>query len=263
MKYIALDFDGTLLNSNGKLTETTKNYLIELQEQGYVIILCSGRSSQGMQEVADEIDVAKYNGYIVSYNGGHAKRAGTGEVLFSEQFNKDTVNTLHEELKADFENFVTYGHGTINAFEITPRIIRSAEVMKAEITQDVIVDTPKVVLQDDPELIGLKYDAIKIRVKAIDSSMNVFRSVPQLIEITPKDSSKGVGLEKLFKIENLDANRLIAFGDGENDVTMLEYAKLGVAMDNAMDSVKAVANDFTQTNNEEGVVRYLQANLKG
>ncbi len=258
MKYIALDLDGTLLNSNHEISKTTKDYLIEIQQQGHKVILCSGRSYFGIRDLADELKIKEYGGYIVSYNGGSATCPRKEKELFTNNFTVSEVRKLYEALDHYAENFVTYGHGTINCKVPNHRIETSSKIMNAEITTDILVNSPKVVLQDEVETISAIYPKVKDVVREIDSTYNVFRSVPHLIEITPYNSDKASGLKKLFEVENLDLDSLIAFGDGENDLTMLEFAHVGVAMGNAMDEVKNVADLITDTNDNDGIVLMLK-----
>ncbi len=90
------------------------------------------------------------------------------------------------------------------------------------------------------------------------SDVNVFRSVPSLIEITPSGSTKGLGLKTVFELKGWDLKDLIVFGDGENDISMFEVAGHAVAMENAFDTVKAVADEVCLSNKEDGVAVYLE-----
>ncbi len=258
MKYIALDLDGTLLTSDHQLDEVTKSYLIKLQQKGHKIILCSGRSYTGIKPLADELLLEKFDGYIVAYNGGNAYRVKGDEKLFKTSFSIETVKDLYQMINNDAENFVTYGDGTINSLIHNQRIEKSAFIMQAKMTKDIFVASPKVVLQDEVAKIDSIYDQIKLKINEYNQNINVFRSVPHLIEITPKEANKGHGLEKLIEIEKLQEDNLIAFGDGENDLSMLKFATTGIAMGNAMENVKLVADHVTTTNDENGIVVALE-----
>lgn len=261
-KLIALDFDGTLLNEDGVLSFENKEALIKQQEAGNTIVLCSGRSYDGMTDIAEQLNIDQYGGYIVSYNGGYAVRASDKEILFEQNFKVDTVQEIYDIVAGYAESFVTYGHGLINTNNVTERIQKSANLMQAKITTEVICHTPKIILEDDPEHIASIYEEVKMKIAQYDKSINVFRSVPQLIEITPANSTKGHGLERLIKTEGLREHRVIAFGDGENDLSMIEFAHVGVAMENGMENVKAAADIITKSNNDHGV-KYGLENLVG
>ncbi len=258
MKYIAIDLDGTLLNDEHVLDEITKNYLIKIQEKGHKVILCSGRSYAGIRPLADEILLEKFDGYIVAYNGGSAYRAKESKSLFRTNFTLEVVKDIHKIVSNDAENFVTYGEGTINSLVHNHRIEKSAFIMQAKMTKNIFVPSPKIVLQDEVDVIEKIYHQTKKKINEYNKEVNVFRSVPHLIEITPKAANKGNGLRKLIEVEQLKQDNLIAFGDGENDLTMLEYASTGVAMGNAMENVKEIADFVTKTNNEHGIVIALE-----
>lgn len=262
MKYVAIDLDGTLLNEQHELSSKTREYLINLQNTGVQLILCSGRSYHGIKPFADLLQIEKHNGYIISYNGGAATNAVTNELLFTNNFSEKEVRNIYGLIGELAENFVTYGERTINCKIPNERIEFSSQIMQARITRNIFVDSPKIVLQDEIEHIDKIYNDVKKIIAKENAAYNVFRSVPHLIEITPPNSDKGSGLQKLFKSEKLKG-KLIAFGDGENDLTMLNHADLGVAMANAMDQVKAAADTITLSNEQDGIVYMLEKILRG
>ncbi len=263
MKYIALDLDGTLLNSQNELSENTLNYLNNIQKDGKKIILCSGRSFAGIKHLADKLNIKEHGGYIIGYNGGLVSCPRRDKDLYTNNFTKNEVEELFKIIGNHADNFVTYGPGKINCINPNDRIKRSSEIMQAEITTDFLVESPKVVLQDEIHIIDEIYEDVKQVVKRKYPNYNVFRSVPQLIEITPPNSDKASGLKKLIELEQLDENSLIAFGDGENDISMLEYATIGVAMENAMQCAKDVSDRVTLSNDNDGIAYMLEQIFRG
>ncbi len=263
MKYVALDLDGTLLNSHNEISEKTHNYLLDVQKQGLKIILCSGRSYAGIKHLADKLAIKEHGGYIIGYNGGLVTCPRRNKDLFINNFTKREVENLYELVGNLADNFVTYGPGKINCKNPNERIKKSSEIMQAQITSDVFVSSPKVVLQDEIHIIDDIYKSVKELIGKSYPNYNVFRSVPQLIEITPPNSDKASGLKKLFELEQLEPDSLIAFGDGENDLSMLKYATIGIAMGNAMECAKEVANHITMSNDEDGIAYMLDKILRG
>ncbi len=258
MKTIVLDLDGTLLTSEHEVDPITKECLINVQKNGHRVILCSGRSYTGMEAIAEELKLDLYDGYVISYNGGEAVKFKTKQCLFRNNFTKENVEDIYDLVGNLTENYVTYSPGKIHSKTSNARVEKSAYIMNSEIDHNIIVDSPKIVLQDEEEVITSVYEQVKDKVLQYDSSFNVFRSVPQLIEITPYGSDKGHGLEKLLKLEKIETSEIIAFGDGENDLTLLQFAHIGVAMGNAMDSVKEVADRITDTNDNYGIIKELK-----
>ncbi len=258
MKTIVLDLDGTLLNSNHELDKITREYLIKIQEEGHKVVLCSGRSYSGMEQVAAQLKLDQFNGYVISYNGGEARNYKTKEKLFGNYFTREQVEDIHMLTAKYTENFVTYSEGKIHSVTKNAMIEKSAFIMNSEWDHEIIVPSPKIVLQDHVEKITEVYKEVKDLIKNYEKSLNVFRSVPHLIEITPFGSDKGHGIKKLIELAPELDREIIAFGDGENDITMLEYADRGIAMGNAMKTVKLVADEETVSNDEFGIVKALE-----
>ncbi len=258
MKTIILDLDGTLLTTEHKIDLQTKEYLIQIQELGHRVILCSGRSYTGMEQIAAELELDRFGGYVLSFNGGEAMNYQTKEVLFTNNFTKKDVENIYELIAKYAQNFITYSPGKIHSKTNNAHVERSAYIMQAEIDHNIIVESPKIVLSDEIPIITKSFAEVKTLINKYNSTYNVFRSVPQLIEITPYGSDKGHGIKKLLELEKIKCDEIIAFGDGENDITMLEFADIGIAMGNAMENVKVVADQETDTNDNQGIIKALK-----
>ena len=98
--------------------------------------------------------------------------------------------------------------------------------------------------------------------KEFGDVLNIFRSEPYFMELTPPGVDKAKSLERLLKLTGVEREELIACGDGFNDVSMIQYAGLGVAMANAQDAVKAVADEVTLSNDEDGVALIVEKYMK-
>lgn len=260
-KYVALDFDGTILGSNHKISDRTVATLKKLQTKGIVVILCSGRNISQMEFVAEQINSFDYNTYIVSDNGGvvtHLKKGNKVE-LKNNKFDSKQLSELFEIVKGKTRVIVAFNDGQryltkFNMREMLRAYIRFGEFYKIGKP----VQASKVLMIDKKEKIERIYNQEKDDILTRFPELNVFRSVPTLIEVTPKDSTKGKGLSLVFEKNNWDLKDLIVFGDGENDISMFEVAGKAVAMENGFDTVKAKADDICKTNDEDGVAIYLE-----
>ncbi len=261
-KYIAIDFDGTLLRSNHNISARSVEVLKELQEAGIKVLLCSGRNVSQMNFVAEKIDSDKYHTYIISDNGGvitkvetETERSVLRSTLFDDEQVRDLVKMLSGRTKilATFKDGVRY-LAKPNVIEMFRAYMRYKEFSKIGIP----AKASKMLLIDSVYNINEQYEDIKNMVLAEYPTLNVFRSVPTLIEITPNGSTKGQGLQFVFEKNGWSLDELIVFGDGENDISMFEVAGHAVAMENAFDTVKAKANDITLSNDEDGVAVYLE-----
>ena len=90
-KILVLDLDGTLTNKEKKVTPPTKQAIKTIQEQGHIVVLASGRPTPGVLPVAEELELGKYGGYILSYNGGRITRCSDGEILYNQMLPDDII----------------------------------------------------------------------------------------------------------------------------------------------------------------------------
>ncbi len=259
-KYIALDLDGTIVQSNGVINKLLLDLLIELQERGIIVILCSGRNIISMKEYINQTKVREYNTYIISSNGGNTVYVKDNELICQGYitFNKKEVKAIKKIVKNKTRSLVAYSGTQMYFHKIYYHQYKRACKYGSRPKWGIFKPSGKIILTDKKEKIDEIFLDIKKEILKINPQINVFRSVNTLIEITPPLATKGEALDKLFKYQGYDERDLIAFGDGENDLEMLKYAGLGVAMNNAFESVKVVADDITLSNDENGVYVYLK-----
>ncbi len=259
-KYIVLDMDGTLLNSKHNIDSKLKELLIDLQNDGVKLILCSGRNINNMRMYAKELECYKHETYIVSDNGGAITRINHGK----EELLK--TSTMSKEVVTNIVNIVGNRTKDASSFSGKNRYSRRLNWTSLYVWYKyghlprvgIKREANKVLFVDKPEKINEIYEQVKAELHAYNSEINVFRSVPHLIEVTPPGSLKGNALKEIFEMNNFDKEEMIAFGDGENDISMLEYAPTAIAMGNAFDTVKAVATDVCDTNDNNGIYKYLK-----
>lgn len=260
-KYIALDLDGTLLHSNHDISERTVKVLKKLQDAGVVVILCSGRSLGQMNTIAEKIGSAHHETFIVSSNGGVVTEIDNGEqtTLRNLTFEAGELEAIADIVDGQTKVFSAISESGRYLKKFRFREALRALVLFQEIVKIGIPKTAsKILLVDKKEHIETIYQDVSSQVLNRYPHLNVFRSVPTLIEITPSGSTKGQGLELVFKLRGWDTKDLIVFGDGENDISMFKIAGKAVAMGNAFDTVKVEADDICKSNNEDGVALYLE-----
>ncbi len=263
IKYIVLDFDGTILNSKGEISTGLINKLIDLQENGYKIILCSGRSVNGIQDVANKINIFSYGGYIIAYNGSQIYKCinGRSELLRDIEFSKEEAEAIANLVIDDAKSFVTYDEEYMSASNKIPILSRSSKVMGLKLDNNYIKKTPKILLFDDPERIEQIHGSVRERIYSYNKEINVFSSVSHIIEITPPLAEKGIALSFLCRYFKLNPSNFICFGDNGNDISMFEFCKYSVAMENAIPNVKKIATHHTLSNNDDGVLFFLKNNF--
>lgn len=254
---IALDLDGTLTNHDKEVTPITRQALMRAQKDGAHIILASGRPTYGIAPIADHLEIDKYNGYVLSYNGGKIVNWQTKEELYSNHLPNNVIPILYNYAKEKDYALLGYaGKEIITEMPDDKYVKEESRINKMEIRK---VDNLLESLESNPTKLLMTGDA-SLMIKAeeelaeiVGNRMDVFRSAPFFIELVPKGIDKAQSLNRLLELIGLSTNDMIAFGDGYNDLSMLKLAGVGVAMANAVPEVRAEADFITKSNEEDGV----------
>ena len=254
---IALDLDGTLTNHDKEVTPITRQALMRAQKDGAHIILASGRPTYGIAPIADHLEIDKYNGYVLSYNGGKIVNWQTKEELYSNHLPNNVIPILYNYAKEKDYALLGYaGKEIITEMPDDKYVKEESRINKMEIRK---VDNLLESLESNPTKLLMTGDA-SLMIKAeeelaeiVGNRMDVFRSAPFFIELVPKGIDKAQSLNRLLEHIGLSTNDMIAFGDGYNDLSMLKLAGVGVAMANAVPEVRAEADFITKSNEEDGV----------
>ncbi len=260
-KLIVLDIDGTLLNSQKIITEKTKEYIKKATEKGVQFVIASGRPPTGIFPLAKEIGLDKTNGYILAYNGGTCINCETMEVLYETFIKHTEMPTIYKYAMEHNIPLMTYKDDLLYiSTEPTKYIeieVKNSSLIKRkseDFNVDIDFDFPKVLYTDHGEVLDQHESAIK----ELLPNLEVFRSCPHFLEVCPKGTHKATGIKQITEILGIKQEEVIAIGDGFNDVSMIEFAGLGVAMDNAHDDVKAIADYVTASNDEDGVCKVIE-----
>ena len=260
-KIIALDMDGTLLDDDKKITEENKKALMRAKDKGVKVVLSSGRPKDGLIKFLNELELMQDNEYVLSYNGCLVQEAKSGKILHEVGLKGTDLHymyTLSREFNVNIHAF-SEKHGLI-----TPKMSKYTEVEASlngiEATIIDFFDIPedeniiKIMLVDEEEILDA---AINRLPKEAYDKYNIVKSTPYFLEIINKNGNKGEGLKALANHLGVKREEVMAFGDASNDREMIEYAGLGVAMENAMEEVKKVADYITCNNNESGVAKVI------
>ena len=269
MKYklFALDLDGTLKNANNEITEKTKKALIEIQKQGVKIVLASGRPTPGLRHEAEELELKKYGGYILSFNGARVVDVKTGETVYEQTLTIDEAKKAYDRSKEFHLACMTYKDDVILTEDIDDEYV-CVEAKINDIQKEKVNDFKKclndpihkVLLTGQPDYVGSIENEFK---QPFGDSLSIYRSAPFFIEVMAKGIDKAASLDRLAQLLGIKQEEVMAFGDGYNDLSMIEYAGLGVAMENAVDGVKERANCITKSNNDDGIAYILSQEYEG
>lgn len=259
---IVLDLDGTLTNSKKEISPKTKKALMKTQEDGIKIVLASGRPTPGILHLAKELELDQYDGYILSFNGAKIIHCASKEVIYNKTLPKDMISMIFQEVKRLGTGILTYteeeiisGNGIDQYSQLESRVNKIP--MKEVEDFDKYIDFPinKCLLTADPDKILYAEEELKEKFK---EKLNIYKSEPFFLEIMPKNIDKAYSLSKLLEHVGINRKQMICCGDGFNDLSMIRYAGLGVAMKNAQDPVKEEADFITLSNDEDGIAYVIE-----
>ena len=262
---IALDLDGTLTNSEKIITPRTFDALMKAQREGVRLVLASGRPTFGIAALANQLQLADYGGYVLSYNGGRIIDWCEKTVIFSQVVDQKLVPILYDFAEKAQLPIVTYLPEAILASKNEGEYLaEEARIngMPVVVAQNFVEEamqmsggSTKFLIPGEPELLIQLESEMKA---ALSEQMEVFRSAPFFLELPPKGIDKAQSLQRLLTHLGLERESLMAFGDGFNDLSMIQFAGQGVAMANAVEEVKSIADFVTTSNEEDGIAHALE-----
>lgn len=257
-KVLVLDIDGTLTNSKKEISDKTRRAIWNTLEHGHKVILASGRPTPGMRRYEEELELAKNGGYLLSFNGARIVDCRTGEVVYQRTIPLSIIPSLYAFARDNGCGLVTYfGDRIISAFEPDEYVELESRINNMEIK---VVNNFKSYVDFDINkcLLTAPVDKAPEFEKQLQEKygdqVSIYRSEPFFIEVMPQNVDKATSLDRMLESVGLTRDNAICCGDGFNDISMIKYAGLGVAMGNAQPAVKEVADLITGTNDEDGLV---------
>lgn len=254
-KLVAMDLDDTLLDEEKKVPKDTADILKRLHDNGIHIVISSGRMTPTQMSIAkaftQDISYISYNGSVVVFEDGQRAEFDIPVdkirevVRYCNEEHLYVVIYHNESIYAQtYEEGLRYDIDTINA--------RSVEIM--DFLEGEIFPTPKIVILAHPD----KVPTIVKDVEKRFPDLFITRSNSAVIEFMPKGVSKESGLKLVCEHLGIDREEVIAFGDNYNDMSMVEWAGMGVAVANSVDDLKAVADKVSVKERSEGVAEVLR-----
>lgn len=260
MRYelIALDLDDSLLGKDSKISHKNKEAIYRAQMAGLMITLATGRMIYSALPFAKELSLSIP---IITYNGGIISKPDTGGVLYHMPL---TVNTaidvirIAKELKIHINVYIDDKVFVEEIGEYASEYSKAFGV-KLNISDDIL----KILTTDKPptKILAIskpdKIQRLKQRLIPFFDNLCAQTSKPFFLELTNPQATKGKALKLLTKNLAISPERIIAIGDGFNDISMIKYAGLGVAMGNAPDDVKNASDYVTSSNTEDGIAEVI------
>lgn len=263
IKLIAIDLDGTLLNEAREITPTVKAAIAAARRQGVKVVLATGRPLIGVRPYLRELALDVAGEFCLCNNGGLIVHADSGEILFETALDYGDyryLEALAREVGCHFhaldaERLFTANRDiskyTVHESFITgiPLHFCPAEAM------DPTLRFPKMMMIDHPEVLEAAITRIPPETF---QRYTLLRSSPFFLEILHRDVDKGKGIARLAQHLGIERQAVMCIGDHGNDLAMIDYAGLGVAMGNAEPAILAAAQYVTASNREEGVAQAIQ-----
>lgn len=270
--HIVIDLDGTLLNHNKEILPLTKKVLLHVQKElGKTIILASGRPVPFMEPLAIDLEMDKYGGFLISNNGATVYDCERREYIFENKLMPEEVIEILNQVNPfkvvpvfHYENYLyveEHHNGDMKnedrEFNIIDGELNSGNYSLMKVKSLVeTVDFPvyKVLVAGDSDYINANQDAIRGDLK---EKYNATVTGPVALEFTKKGVDKAFSLDWLAREEGFTKENLMAFGDGPNDISLIQYVDHGVGMGNGVSELKALADAITLSNLEDGIGIYL------
>lgn len=260
MKYkmLAIDVDDTLIDDEKRISANTQQALAEALSMGVKVTLATGRMYASAKQIAAQL---KLNVPLISYQGALIKNLEDGVVLYERHVPQDAVqflfdfaerHRLHIQAYVNDELYVKEDNEKIQAYARLSDVPYQVEPDLERLSR---LPMPKIIIIDDPD----KLDALMPELsERLGNQVHMTKSKPNFLEFMHKEGTKGHAVTFLAEHFGCSLSEVIGIGDSWNDMEMLEVAGLGVAMGNAVPSLKEKADYITRTNNEDGVCHVVE-----
>ncbi|KAB7705637.1 Cof-type HAD-IIB family hydrolase [Bacillus aerolatus] len=249
---VFFDIDGTLLDHDKKLPDSAKEAIRLLKQDGHIVAIATGRAPFAFKELCEELDINSY----ISLNGQYVVL--NGEVIHKNPLNTDELQALTDFSAANHHPVVYMDHEGIKSnVKYHVHIKESIGSLKLAFSHP----------DHDPEYFKNReiYQTLLFCTNEEEAAytgrfqeFNFVRWHEYSMDVMPKGGSKAIGIEKVIERLGLTREQVYAFGDGLNDIEMLQYAGNGVAMGNAHDEVKKIAKHVTKDVGENGIAHGLE-----
>lgn len=284
-KLIAIDLDGTMLNSYGMVTENTKQVIKNTINKGTEVIIASGRPIDSIKTIAKEIGSENY---FIAGNGALIYDIKKDEIIYEKFMNKQKVLEI---IKICEENSIAYNIYTEKTIIAKGLKYNVLYYYKENLKKEENKKTNITILEDVYEYIKNLENEKFLKITVCDETKSVFNSIIRKLrtvedidvldvlhmsrkmikqgtedvpieyyytEISLKDVDKWNAIEYLANKMNISKDEIIAIGDNINDKEMIENAKVGIAMGQSTPVITEIADFVTTNNNEDGVAKALE-----
>ena len=254
-KMIVLDMDDTLLTDNHIISEENKEVILKAQELGIYVVLASGRPTSAMTAYAKELKMDYYNSFMISFNGSTIVDLKEDKILFEHALTKEQIHSLYDFSQQNNTHIITYlGEQIISErhseyINIESSITGLDLVIVPSFKDAVTTSAVKCLLLEEPSYLK----GVEPVLKQAMPDLSVCMSKPFFLEAAPNGIDKGAAIRILAEKLNIHQSEIIAVGNAGNDLTMIQYAGLGVWVDNVDPELREFGDVIVASNNDHGV----------
>ncbi|MHC5228563.1 Cof-type HAD-IIB family hydrolase [Enterococcus sp. LJL99] len=263
IKLIAIDLDGTLLDSKKEISLRSKTALMEAKAAGVKVVLCTGRPLKAIEVYLEELGLRDNGDYSITFNGGLVQKNESGEIMEKALMPLEDIHELHELAVVLNVPLDVLSDGLVLQLPSSPdypsiyselnNLLTFEAAQLEQLSADGVYNKA---------VVALEAEYLDEQIKKIPSEFydryEVIKTRKNLLEFMPKGITKAYGISLLAKDLGIKQEEIMTIGDEENDLPMIEYAGLGVAMENAVPEVKAAAQVITDTNDRDGVAKVVE-----
>lgn len=264
IRFLAADLDGTLLTSAKTITPHTQDVLIEAQKQGLTIILASGRPLYSILPFAQQLELHKYGGFIISFNGSLVWNCANGKAIKEQAIPLSFIPEIVAAIGTDFHihgykgnNIVIQGEPDERSYYIS-RANKMPLIVTKDFAKTITEPQHKCLVTGAPRRLWHLERRLK---RQFEATLSICRSESFLLEIMPKGIDKAEALKELLDRVGGKTDELMCLGDGYNDLGMMRLAGLSCAPCNAKKAVKQAATFVTKSNDRDGVAFAVESLL--
>ena len=263
IKLVAIDLDGTLLNSQKEISLRNKQALMAAKQAGVKVVICTGRPLAAIGPYLEELGLQEEGDYSITFNGGLVQKNDTGAIIEKTLMPLEAIHELYQlatTLNMPFDVLSDEVVMQLPSAPNHPSIYSSLNKLLTFESYKLEELTPNRIYNKVVVAIDEAY--LNERIKEIPASFyerfEIIKTRNNLLEFMPKGITKAYGISLLAKDLGIRAEEIMTLGDEENDLPMIEYAGLGVAMANAIPLVKEAADVVTDTNEQDGVAKAVE-----
>lgn len=251
---IAIDSDGTLRHSDGSISTRTKKIIEKLVIKGNIVTICTARPRYHTLKISEEVGI---NRFLISSNGTEVYDNLNNEIIYSVYLSPKQCKKIY----SDVENIGVRAIFVCDNIEYATGFIRNdSQILLNENNIDNMlaknIKQIMIIGKDKEKIKKYKNKVKKYNLNIIDASSDAKEEI--WFSIISNKASKGIALKKLAEHLSILMCKTVAIGNGNNDLSMIQVARVGVAVENATDELKKVANYITDSNDDDGVAKFLE-----